>query len=68
MSKLTREMIKDLNNVLKGRGVGFKYEFFDENTYAPKAQITVEDNGNGWVANVVVNCTYTYANEDLHKS
>ena len=60
MSKLTREMIKDLNNVLKDRGVGFRYEFSGENTYAPKAQITVEDNDNGWIDNVIVNCTDAY--------
>lgn len=60
MAKLTREMIKDLNGKLKEKGVGFRYEFSDETTYAPKAQIIVEDNGNGWVDNVIVNCTDAY--------
>ena len=60
MAKLTRVMINDLNDKLKEKGVGFRYEFSDETTYSPKAQVTVEDNGNGWVDNVIVNCTDTY--------
>ena len=60
MAKLTKELIEQLNVVLKDFGVGFEYKFTDE-PIAPKARIEVIDN-KGFVESSIINCTEPYFN------
>lgn len=59
MAKISKGMVNHLNMALRENGVGFKYVYENEDTYAPTIRIDVVDNAS-WISSSIINCTDEY--------